>query len=254
MNIFKFYKQALAIVLVTFLFVGCSNKSKSTIGNQISNPTNQDGNGTNQDGNGTNSSDGIAGADQNVSIGDSFTLNGTTTLNGTPTYQWSENGISLGNEESFEGASGTGENSQFDKREHILTLTVTNDKGDTQSDTVSIKVGEYRTTKGTYTDCQGNATVKVYAYDEKGNLTSIRESRDGELYATNTYVHNADGTLKSKTSKIDGQEPVTTNFIKKPSKIDKLKGVAKVSSKIVPLTGFALLAYDLKDVISRIMG
>jgi len=54
MNMLKFYKQALAILLVSFLFVGCSNKSSSTTDDATSNPTTQDGNGTAQDGNGTN--------------------------------------------------------------------------------------------------------------------------------------------------------------------------------------------------------
>jgi len=229
MNIFKFYKQTLAILLVSFLFVGCSNKSKSTYGDGTNNPTNQDGSGTNNDGNGTNNSDGIAGADQNVTVDTPFTVtSGTSNLDGALTYVWTEGDTQLGTDAAYTGTLGKGE--------HILTLTITNDKGETESDTVSIKVGKYVISRS-YTDQNGDGTidtVRIYTYDEDGKLISIvvytnvngeREPEKNGMtpHETVTYTYDAEGNLTgTETKDKDGNnvvpnkptEPVTETPIK----------------------------------------
>jgi len=224
MNILKMYKQVLAILLISVLFVGCSSKSKNnTDGNGTNNPTTQE------------NEDGFGGADQNVTVGETFTVTANSTLDGEVSYVWKEGNTTLSNEASYTGT--------LDKGEHILTVTATNSDGKTESDTVSIKVGKYVISRA-YTDNDGDGiidTVRIYTYDaETGKLLSIavysnvngeREPEKNGMtpIETVTYIYDADGNRIGTTTKdkdgnvIPDNTPEPTNETPtKPTKTDNL--------------------------------
>ena len=176
-----FYKHLFAVVLLSVVFSGCSHKSKAT-------------------------TVGFAGEDQNVTVGHSFTVTANSTLSGNVQYTWKEeNGTTLSRENTYEGT--------LSKGEHILTAIATNDTNQTESDTVSIKVGKYFISRS-YTDTNGDGViddVRIYTYDEEGKLLTIKtyknvngdkepEKNGIALFETETFNYDANGNLTGITT------------------------------------------------------
>jgi len=194
MKTLNLYKYLIAALFISLLFTGCSDKSK----------------GLNAE-----TEVGFAGVDQNVTVGTPFTVTANSTLDGDIGYIWTdENGTELSTEASYTGTLGQGE--------HTLTATATSSNAQTQSDTVSIKVGKYFI-KRAYTDEDGGTidTVQIYTYDAEGKLLQIatyanvngeREpEKNGITPSIERYNYDANGNLTGTTI-IDKDGKETTNM------------------------------------------
>jgi hypothetical protein len=195
MNVLKFYKQALAILLISILFAGCSSKSKNNNESGSNNPATEQETAA-QENDLEASEVGFGGADQNVTEGQPFTVTASkpSTLEGEITYEWSENDTVLATEAEYTGT--------LDKGEHILTVKATDASGKTKSDTVSIKIGKYVISRAC-TDEDGDGiidTVRVYTYNENGKLVSI------EVYT------NVNGEEEPEKNGMTPSETVTYSY------------------------------------------
>jgi len=229
MNMLKFYKQALGILLVSFLFVGCSSKSKSTTGDSttgestISNGTN---NPANQDGNATAVVDDADDAEDQVIIGTSNIIRKEyiTDCNGNLTVkirEYDANG-NLAAITEYRGANRNPETSgetayatrtyAYDENGNIVSRTTTIGNG--TASTVEL----FKPSKVDNRDASGTGTVvtvdalgttRTFTYENGVLVSGKAEYKDGRV-RNHAYETDENGNIIKVTVTDDSGKIIET--------------------------------------------
>ncbi len=225
MNMLKFYKQALGILLVSFLFVGCSNKSKSTTGDSNTGESTIS-NGTNQDGNATTVVDDADDAEDQVIIGTSNIIRKEyiTDCNGNLTVKIREYDAN-GNLTSITEYRGANRNPETSGETPYATITFAYDENGTiLSSTTIIEDGEPLTVAlfkpsiednrdadgtGTIITVDAIGTTRTFTYENGVLVSGKAEYEDGRV-RNHAYETDDNGKIIKVTVTDDSGKIIET--------------------------------------------
>jgi len=132
--------------------------------------------------------DADAGADQTIIVGESVTLQGSTTSSDPVSYQWSEGNKVLSNSQIYT----TGD---FEVGVHAITLSVRNDKDEAGTDEVIVTVNETPDETAPIITLLGDKTTTLIigdTYTDAG--ATADDNRDGDITVNIITVNPVDTT------------------------------------------------------------
>ena len=172
-----------------------------------------------------------AGSDQTVIVGDSVTLEGSTSSSEHVEYQWSEDDKVLSSSQVYT-------TTEFAIGVHTITLSVTNDKNETGTDEVVVTVKEKPDTTLPVITLLGEKTVTLMVGDTyKDAGATADDNRDGDLTTSIATLNPVDTTKAGTYTVTYNVSDAAGNKAEEVSRTVTVNDQPDTTKPVITLTG-----------------